>query len=114
MSSCLYFVQRKKTDDRGSASKNRRLPVRSSAIATKWARYRKSMNTHLQAQHFATYGQSYKLDACNRLLNLTMIKDAMRQCLDREEYQNFSRDVDNELKNKDDVDGMRCEVVHIW
>ena len=113
MSCCLYFVQRKKNDNRGSASKNRRLPVRSSAIATKWARYRKIMNTHLQAQHFATYGPSYKLDACNRLLNLTMIKDAMRQCLDDDEYKKFSHDVNNELKNKDDVDGMRCEVVHI-
>ncbi len=37
----------------------------------------------------------------------------MLQCLDSEDYKNFSHDVDNELKNKDDVDGMRCEVVHI-
>ena len=65
------------------------------------------MNTHLQAQHFANYGPSYKLDACNRLLNLTMIKDAMRKCLDSEEYENFSRDVDNELKNKRESEGAR-------
>lgn len=65
------------------------------------------MNTQFQALHFAIYGPNYKFEACNRLSNLAMIKDAMCSCVDSEDYRNFCQDIDKELHHKDEVDGMR-------
>ena len=65
------------------------------------------MNTQFQALQFAFYGPNYKFEAFNMLSDLTMIKDAMRSCLDSEDYKTFSQHVDKKLNQKDEVDGMR-------
>ena len=70
------------------------------------------MNAKFQALHFAVYGQDYKFEACNRLSNLAMIKDAMRCCLDSEDYTSFCHDVNKELNVEDELDGIRRAIVN--
>jgi hypothetical protein len=56
---------------------------------------------------FAVYGPDIHNEACHRPTNLSLIKDAMKTILDREEYIEFCKDVAGELNNKDDLDGIR-------
>ncbi len=76
-------------------------------MANKWHSQRRAMTIKFQALHFAIYGADYRTEACHRLLNLSLIKDAMKTLLDRDEYKEFCLDVEHELSSKDDLDGIR-------
>ena len=71
------------------------------------------MNIRFQALHLAIHGPSYKFEACHRRLNLSLIMDAMRHVLDKEEFTEFDADVEKELHAPDEPDGIRCTSVHV-
>ncbi len=50
--------------------------------------------------NLAFWGPSYKVDACHRLIDLSLIMNAMRQVVDNGEFQEFEADVEQELHQK--------------
>ena len=65
------------------------------------------MSIKFQALHFALNGPDFKIEACDRKLNLDLVIDAMRAVLDKEEFSQFKADVNKELNVPGAIDGMR-------
>jgi hypothetical protein len=70
------------------------------------------MNVRFQALHIAFWGIDYKFEACHRQINLSLIKDAMKQVVDAVDYKEFASDIRQELNQKDELDGIRCTCVN--
>ncbi len=76
-------------------SMNRRPKITDSWIATKWAPIQHRLNTHFQALAVMHYDSRDMLtDACNRLSNLRLIKDASKQIMNAKQYCTFYDDVE--------------------
>ena len=86
---------------------NRRSSIGKSGLANKWKSRRRHMSIKFQALHFALYGPDFKVEACDRKLNLDLVIDAMRAVLDKEEFTDFKADVNKELNVPGAIDGMR-------
>jgi hypothetical protein len=70
------------------------------------------MHVRLQALHIAFWGPNYKFEACHRLSNLRLIMNAMKQVVEKGEFQDFEADVQVELNHTDQMDGIRYASVH--
>ena len=71
------------------------------------------MSIKFQALHFALYGPDFKIEACDRRLNLDLVIDAMRAVLDKQEFTDFKADVNKELNVPGAIDGMRYVRTHL-
>ena len=83
----------------GSASK--RKSIKQSDFATNHAALLKLIYKYYQAMQFATNGHCFPWDAINRKACVQMLIDAARECLSRENYTQFKKDVQAELIGTD-------------
>ncbi len=72
------------------------------------------MAVQLQALHIALYGPSFKLETCHRKLNISLIRDAMRAVVDKDEYTTFVNDLREESNDPGGIDGLRCVALHCF
>ena len=98
----------KMTSDRPRATMNRRPKITDSWIAQKWQPMRHKLNVYFQALAVIRYdGRDMMTDACNRLTNLRMLKDAAKAIMDAEQYIAFSADIRKESSHPTEHDGLR-------